>query len=348
MSLVGIIANPESGKDIRRIVSQAITFDNRIKVQIVRQLLTALDVCGVNKVEIMPDRYGIGQRILEDPRSHEWKQLSLSLVEMECRGTAEDSSRAAEHFAERGANCIVVLGGDGTCRVVAQGAPDIPLLPISTGTNNIVPSFIDGSIAGLAAAYITLHPGMPRERLCWRHKKLVIRINGRKEDEALIDMTIIDTRFMGSRAVWNVDSIRQLFVTQAHPRNVGLSSVVGLVHPVDRHMAYGASVQFRDTNQTVVAPITPGCLESIHISEVLSLEPNVLNRVYSGRPAVVALDGERELKLRSGDEAEVILKLDGPWIVDIDNTLEQAVADRFFVTDSILKHDGMEETDNGN
>ena len=62
-----------------------------------------------------------------------------------------DSRRAAELLREGGAGCILVLGGDGTVRVVSQGAGDVPLLAVSTGTNSVLPTFIEGTIAGLAA-----------------------------------------------------------------------------------------------------------------------------------------------------------------------------------------------------
>ena len=64
MSLVGIIANPASGKDVRRLVSHAITVGNQQKVNVVRRVLLALHACGIERVEIMPDVYGIGERAL--------------------------------------------------------------------------------------------------------------------------------------------------------------------------------------------------------------------------------------------------------------------------------------------
>lgn len=47
-------------------------------------------------------------------------------------------------MAERGARCIVTLGGDGTNRAVAKESGAIPLVPISTGTNNVFP-FMTGN-----------------------------------------------------------------------------------------------------------------------------------------------------------------------------------------------------------
>ena len=38
-TLVGIIANPASGKDIRRLVAHGSTFDNNEKINIVRRVL---------------------------------------------------------------------------------------------------------------------------------------------------------------------------------------------------------------------------------------------------------------------------------------------------------------------
>ncbi len=46
MSLVGIIANPASGKDIRRLVAFGSVFGNQEKVRIVRRVLLGLAAVG--------------------------------------------------------------------------------------------------------------------------------------------------------------------------------------------------------------------------------------------------------------------------------------------------------------
>jgi len=63
-SHVGIIANPASGKDIRRLVSHATVVNNHEKASIVRRVLVALHASGVEQVDIMPDPFGIGARAL--------------------------------------------------------------------------------------------------------------------------------------------------------------------------------------------------------------------------------------------------------------------------------------------
>ena len=171
MSFVGIIANPASGKDIRRLVSHATVVNNNEKVSIVRRLLLALHALGVRRVEIMPDPYGIGDRALKGLRDRPEVVEAVSLIDMPIEHTGADSLRAAQYLCDTGAGCIIVLGGDGTCRVVAKGADEVPLLPLSTGTNNVVPYFIEGTVAGSAAAFVALQSEGGRERLCDRHKR---------------------------------------------------------------------------------------------------------------------------------------------------------------------------------
>jgi predicted polyphosphate/ATP-dependent NAD kinase len=55
MATVGIIANPASGKDIRRLVAHGSVFDNQEKVNIVRRVLLGLQATGVEEIIFMPD-----------------------------------------------------------------------------------------------------------------------------------------------------------------------------------------------------------------------------------------------------------------------------------------------------
>jgi len=66
MALVGIIANPTSGKDIRRWVGQAQIVGNREKVNIVKRVMIGLQSAGVREVCIIPDRSGIGRQSVHD------------------------------------------------------------------------------------------------------------------------------------------------------------------------------------------------------------------------------------------------------------------------------------------
>jgi len=376
LSFVGIIANPASGKDIRRLVAHATVVNNQEKVSIVRRLLLSLFAAGVDRVEIMPDHFGIGVRALHGLCNHPEIVAATSLIRMELEATADDSLRAAQYLRDAGAGCIVSLGGDGTCRIVAKGlalpAPsadlrskaegclskelalpalspvegslskelalslskgcnNVPVLAISTGTNNVVPTFVEGTVAGLAAAYVALHPEVERERLCYRHKRLLVYVNGAQVDQALVEVALVSTPFTGARAVWQADSLRQVFCTRAQPTSIGLSAVVGVVHPVSRLDPVGASVTIVPDGRKVISPLAPGSVVPVGIGEITDLEPGVRYPIRPEHPAVLALDGEREIVLRDGDHAEVVLELDGPWFVDVERTLLLAVAGGAFL-----------------
>jgi predicted polyphosphate/ATP-dependent NAD kinase len=148
MSLVGIIANPASGKDIRRVVARGVTVPDHEKINIVRRILIGIAALGIGEVRWMPDAADLVGRATDGLQlGGDVQPLDLPITD-----SPDDTTRAAAALRERGAACIVVLGGDGTCRAAAKGAGDVPLLPVSTGTNNAFPQFVEGTLAGLAAA----------------------------------------------------------------------------------------------------------------------------------------------------------------------------------------------------
>src|SRR5512135_1088447 len=153
MSSVGIIANPASGKDIRRLVAHASVFDNNEKVNILQRVLLALDAAGVEQALMMPDYYGIGERALDGLKL---SRVRAGILEMPLTSTDQDSTTAAGRLCEMNAGSIVVLGGDGTNRVVAKGCGDVPIISISTGTNNVFPLMVESTVAGLAAGLVAM------------------------------------------------------------------------------------------------------------------------------------------------------------------------------------------------
>ena len=62
MISIGIIANPASGKDIRRLVSHATIIDNNEKINIVERIVLGAQALGVERVYMMPDSYNMGYR----------------------------------------------------------------------------------------------------------------------------------------------------------------------------------------------------------------------------------------------------------------------------------------------
>jgi len=329
MSLIGIIPNPSSGKDIRRLVSEASGMDNREKVNIVRRVLRGIDVLGVERVLIMPDPYGIGHFAMD--------RLSIAtpvdLLEMEVFSTPNDSRRAAARMCEMGATCLVVLGGDGTNRMVAQVSGDVPVLPISTGTNNVWPQPTEGTLAGMAAAVVAKRL-LPLEAVSDCTNRLEICIGSmdrdEREDIALVDVAAYDGNITGSRAVWKTEYIRELVLSSAQTGTLGLSSIGAAFATSDKPNA-GLYLRMGPGGKTVMAPIAPGIVNAISIQQVRWIEVGESVELATS-PCVIAVDGERETVVREQDRVSVKLARQGPLKVNVSKTL-QAAADRgLFVT----------------
>ena len=125
MACVGIIANPASGRDIRRLVTGASVFGNADKAGMVMRLLVGLGACGVPRVLLMPAADGLSAALERQLWSHSRNGASHTLPDLEVlpirlTGTARDTTMAVAQMREAGAKALVVLGGDGTHRVVAK------------------------------------------------------------------------------------------------------------------------------------------------------------------------------------------------------------------------------------
>ncbi len=338
MTIVGIIPNPASGKDIRRLVAHALVIGNRDKANIVRRMLIGLKAAGVEDVRIMPDKFGIGLQAIDDlKRGSPDVVAGVSILDIDYIGAGIDSIRAARMLREMGAGCILTVGGDGTARVVSLGCGEVPLLPVSTGTNNVLPEFIEGTIAGLAAGLVANQPETEKAQLCYRSKRIEILVNGEVIDQALVDIAAVVSSFAGSRAVWEADQIRQIAVTRAAPTTIGLSAVIGMIQPVTQHDPFGAVMTLHPDHpsQWVSAPIGPGLVADLPLQDLSRLEPDHPFPIPSERPLMLALDGERELFLKPGDEAFLCMRLDGPWIVDVPRVMEKAVREKRFISPNL-------------
>lgn len=329
MSVVGIIANPASGKDIRRIVAFGSVFDNQEKVRIVRRILLGLKATGVSRIDYMPDYYGIVERAL-DGLKHKFETKRL---QFETKADHRDSTRAARLLAEQDAGCIVTLGGDGTNRVVAKGAGDVPLLPLSTGTNNVFPLMIEGTVAGLAAGLVATGK-ITREEATLRSTRLEVFIDNQLADIALVDAVVCDDVFLGSRAIWQVGKIRQVFLNRSSPDTIGFSSVGGMLRTTAPDDPLGVYLEFGNGGQTVVAPVAPGVIESVPVRRQKLMMPGERIEI-NWKPCVVALDGERELEVEEGMDAAVRVAEGGPVVVDVQKTMMAAMNRGLFVESQV-------------
>jgi hypothetical protein len=318
--------NPASGKDIRRIIANGTVVTNQEKINIVIRMLLALDALGVDKVCIMPDPTHIGLRVIDEVNA----DLSTTLVEIlempYILGTYKDSLRASKQMQEQNFACIIVMGGDGTCRVVAKTSGDIPLVPVSTGTNNVFPQMVEGTLAGMAAGVIATQR-VSVSNGCYQAPVLELRNTlGEVADTALVDLAVLNSRDLGSRAVWEPGSIRELFLTTASPAKIGLSSIGGWLQRIDSASNQGLYVKLGEQGGTqVMAPIAPGLIHKVCVEQHRVFKPGEQLNIGSAA-GVIALDGEREVLLRENEQFTVNINPDGPMVVDLNKTLESAAS----------------------
>lgn len=315
---VGIIANPASGKDVRRLVAHGSVFDNNEKINIVRRVLRALEALGVERVLAMPDTFNLVAHAQEKAGVG----LRIDWLKMTPTNSARDSTRAAQLMAEAEAGCIVTLGGDGTNRAVAKGCGYVPLVPISTGTNNAFPEMIEGTLAGLAAAAVALKVKGVRQSAIRLARRLDILRNGELIDFALVDVVVYNERFVASRAIWDVEKIRTVILSQVAPGTIGASAIAGYLPNIAGHNQ-GVWLEIGPQGQPVLAPIAPGVVTPVPIEAMHWLAVGQ-QRTVTHAPAVLALDGEREVPIKSGELIEVRLSQNGPHVVNVKAALQAA------------------------
>jgi len=318
-AVVGVVANPLSGRDIRRLVTQASVFPTAEKANMIQRMLTAFGAVGVHRVLLSTDLGGIsaavfraiGRRRGADPR---WPEVEF-LDGQPIRQTAQDTLDAVRRMVTAGARVIVCLGGDGTARVAASAAGDVPLLALSTGTNNVFPAVREATVAGLAAGLIATG-AVPANGVTDRAKLLEVRVGGRVET-ALVDVATSTERHVGARAVWDPATVTELFCAFAEPDAIGLSAIAGQVRPVARHDPHGVILRLApDAARQVLAPIAPGLVVPVGVRSIERLEAGPVYHV-DARAGVIAVDGERELAFGPGERPAVRLRADGPRCVDV-------------------------------
>ena len=319
---VGILANPAAGRDIRRLVAQASVFPIAEKCNMITRILSGLGACGVEEVYMMPDAGGIARRLrraLQTPVRPLWPRVTF--LDMPIEDGPADTLLATQRMVAAGVGAIIVLGGDGTHRLVARVSGDIPLTALSTGTNNVFPALHEATIAGLATAFIATGQ-VPPDEATVRNKVLRVALNG-TEDLALVDACVSTALWTGSKALWRPDRLDQLFVAFAEADAIGLSSVAGLLRPVSRQDHHGLKVDLAPPETaavTVTAPIAPGSMAPVGVAAVHDIRSGERHPVRAPQ-GVIALDGEREIEFTGTDTVVVWLDRKGPRTIHIERVM---------------------------
>ncbi len=326
MRAVGLVANPASGKDIRRLAGKASVFDNREKLAIVRRAVIGAIAAGARRFVYMSDSHGIVKQAIAEttiPRGVRFEALPSS-------GTASamDTIVAAEQMAQKDCAVVLVLGGDGTNRAFVRGWRDATLVSLSTGTNNVFPVMAEATVAGMALGLIAA--GKVARRLVATQAKVIdVDIEAEEQDIALIDAVITRDAFIGAKALLDPSQLKEALLCRAEPAAVGITSLGGLVRPVSDKDDFGLHLTFTKGGRQLLAPMGPGMFAKVEIGKTRLVKFD--QAVKAQGPSVIALDGERERVIAPGQRIEMRISRRGPWVVDLAATLQRAAKQKIFL-----------------
>ncbi len=235
-------------------------------------------------------------------------------------GNVLETSRAATAMREADCGAVISLGGDGTNRAIVRAWRDVPLVPISVGTNNVFPLRVEGSAAGSAAGLVASGL-LPLDAVSFPAKVVECVIDG-EADLALIDAVLTDDWSIGTRAIWDQTRLIHALLTRADPAAVGIASIGGLLLPVSAEADCGVVLDFDEGSKTVTAPIAPGLYEAVSFASFGPI-PLGMEITWDG-PGVLALDGEREREVRAGQVVRLTITRNGPRVISIERAMAHA------------------------
>jgi predicted polyphosphate/ATP-dependent NAD kinase len=342
---VGVLANPASGRDIRRLTAHASVFPTAEKANMVVRLLAGMGALGIQRVLMLRDRTGVAGLVMRAFESHSataqherWPEIEF--VDLPITESVADTHIGVQYMVSQNVSLIAVLGGDGTHRAVAAYCARTPLLALSTGTNNAFPEMREATVAGMAGALVATRK-IPTDLGLTRNKRLVAHCiegpNCGREEIALVDICATRQTFIGARAISDTSDIDSLFLAFATVGSMGLASIGSAWQPVERHDNHGLYITCGDGPQ-ILAPIAPGRIDRVcvHDWKKISIGQTLEIRLTRG---TLAFDGEREIELAAGDRYQVQLDWGGPLTVDVENTLRYAAAHDLFRSDTATQGD---------
>lgn len=311
---IGIVVNPMSGRDVRRLAAHAGTSTHQDKqIQVTRLVLGALEQ-GVDEIVLADEPFRISRRAVENLGLHD----KFRFIKSPVTHSAEDTAYIVEAMANLECKVIIVMGGDGTSRVVAKTWPAAILLPLSTGTNNVFPKMLEPSVAGAAAGIVATGKIDPLS-VAERCKQVHVQVDTRKE-LALVDAVLLRDDLPGNMLPYEAHKISDIILAIAQPAAVGMSPIGGYLMPSLADDDFGVYVRCGTLRCSVPAEkrlrvaISPGLYGNIDIKTVDRLELN--QEILLKGPGVLAFDGDREIQMTEDDTAVCAVRRDGPLILD--------------------------------
>lgn len=299
--VIGLIANPVSSKDIRRLTGLARVIDTEEKANLIARLLVGLGSQPGLKVLALDDHVGLVRRAVFLARDSSPPVEFLPIVP---QGGEQDTSQAASQLAARKAAVLVIVGGDGTVRAAVEGWPQAPLVPLAAGTNNAFALAMEPTVIGSAIV-----AALARDDMSVFTPTTALQAETTTgAATAVIDVVSVHGRWIGAGALWEPDLLIEAVVTSARPTAVGIASVsagLGSLEPGHaRWIRFGGSRMVR-------AVFGPGLVRDVCVAEHtdLPLGAEIPLDVTGG---VVALDGERRITAA----AALVRVVPGPRVLD--------------------------------
>ncbi len=322
---MGLILNPMSGRDVRRYVARARRETPEDKRSQLERAVVGAAAGGARHFLVARDCFRIAESALEQLQvgaRFEWLDGPLDT-------RASDTARAARAMRDAGCGAVLVLGGDGTSRIVAREWPDAPLVALSTGTNNVFPVMCEPTLAG-AALGLVASGALPLAQVARRAKLVRARFADAAQEPAVIDVALLHGDHAGSLLPLDPARVRHLLLARAEPAAIGLSPLGGLLQPCGAEDDFGVEVRC-DPERAVrrlLVPMSPGLFESAPIAGVRKValgEP-----VCVRGPGVIACDGDRLRTLEPGEDVVLRVTRDGPCVIDVPRALRCAAEQGLF------------------
>ena len=308
---VGLIINPMAGRDIRRLVAAASLQSGPEKALVGKRIMAGIRAVSGVEVLVPQDQHGFFEWLKDEVA----RDMTIRVVP---RTLGEDDSTSlwVKMLVDAGAEALVVVGGDGTQRNVAQASPSVPVLPIAGGTNNVACYLGDQTAAGYAVARYLVDRRDPLD-VGFMAKLLHVELPGGREELALVDVALTRQNYTGAMAIWDSLDVYELILAMADGVRPGLSNVGGYLDPVHPLDDWALRLTMRDGGRKAPAVLAPGLMAwfSVERQARVALE-EVVTLTASGQGSSLALDGERTVVLQKGQAAQVRLRRDGPYMLD--------------------------------
>ena len=317
MATLGVVINPMSGRDVRRVAARAGTSTHGDKSNQLARIIISAIAHGIERVVLTRDPFRIAEHAVENLPCRD--QVGIESIPI--THTDRDTESAVAVMRNAGCEALVTFGGDGTNRIVARAWPDVALLPLSTGTNNVFPMMVEPTVVGAATTLIATGK-VPLAEAAHRAKQIHVSQGARRE-LALVDAVLLRDDILGSLLPFDSKRIAALWLTRAEPAAVGMSPIGGFIDPCLETDEWGLELRCgMPPRFSPHVPVSPGLFATVNVTDTQRLQFG--NPVQVSTAGILAFDGDRTLEVDAARPATLTIRRDGPWVVDPRAVLEHA------------------------